>query len=68
MIDEADDVDSALAHQTGAVVVGRDVVAWQTGNDDAVGELAGWAEQEHLFVEGWRTPLTVRPGAQGQPW
>ena len=29
---------------------------------------AGWAEQEHLFVEGWRIPLTVRPGAQGQPW
>lgn len=53
--------------QAGAVAVGRDVVARQAGYDDAVGELAGWAEQDHLFIDGGRIPLLVSTGAQGEP-
>lgn len=100
MIDRADDVDAALADQTGgavigqggvevvgdavvldhraigvgatvqagAVAVGGDVIAGYAGEDDAIGELTGWAEQDDLLVDGGRVPLTVGPCTQGQPW
>lgn len=87
MIDRADDVDPALAHQTGgsvvldhgavgvcaamqtrAFAVGGDMVSEQAGQYDAVGELAVGAEQDHLFVDAGRVPLTVRASAQGEPW
>lgn len=43
------------------------MVAGESGDDDAIGELAGWADQDHLFVNGGRVPHTVSTGAQRQP-
>ena len=39
------------------------MVAGQASDDNAIGELAGRAEQDHLFVDGGRVPLAVRSGA-----
>lgn len=54
--------------QVRAVAVGRDLIAEQAGNNNAVGELAGRAKQDHLFVDGGRGPLLIGSGAQGEPW
>ena len=56
------------AVQAGAVAVGRNVVAEQTGKDDAVGELAGRAEQHDLFPLGRRVPYLVGSGPLSDPW
>ena len=53
--------------QTGAVTVGRDVAAEHACHDDAVGELARWAEQDHLFADSGRVPFAVRPSTQCEP-
>lgn len=53
--------------QARAVAVGGDMVAGQAGDDDAVGELARGAEQDHLFVNGGRVPFAVGAGPQGEP-
>ena len=54
--------------QAAAITVGRYVVAEYASQDDAVGELAGGAEQDHLFVDGGRVPIPVGTGAQCEPW
>ena len=55
------------AVQTFTVTVGQVRGAVDAGEGDAVGELAGWAEQDYLFVDGGRIPVRVGPGAQGDP-
>lgn len=68
--DVADDgaVAVGAAVQAFSVAVGGDLVAEQTGQDDAVAELAGRAEQDDLLVDGGRVPLTVGTGPGGDPW
>lgn len=56
------------AVQALAVAVGWEVVAEQPGQDDAVGELAGGAEEQDLFVFCRRVPLAVGAGSYGDPW
>lgn len=53
--------------QACTVTVRGDVVAEHACQRDAVGELAGWAEQHHLLVDGRRVPFLVGTGAQGDP-
>ena len=60
-------VGVGAAVQAGAVAVGRRVVAGNPGDDEAVGELPGWTEQDHLFVDCGRVPLLISTGAQGDP-
>lgn len=51
------------AVQTFAVAVGGDVVAEQASQDYPVGELAGGAEEQDLFVFCRRVPLPVGAGS-----
>lgn len=53
--------------QARAVGIGRDVLAINARHDNAVGELAGWAEQDHLLPDGGRIPLAVGACAQRKP-
>ena len=53
--------------QAGAIAVGGNMVTEQAGYDDAVGKLAGGAEQDHLLTFGGRIPFLVSPSAQGEP-
>ena len=53
--------------QAFALAVGRVCSAVDAGEGDAVGKLAGWAEQDDLFVDGGRVPVRIGSGAQGDP-
>jgi len=56
------------AVQAYPVAVGRDVVAEQACQDDAVAKLAGWAEEDDLLALGGRVPFPVGAGPGGNPW
>lgn len=54
--------------QAFTVAVGRHVVTEQAGQDHAVAELAGWAEQNDLLAFGGWVPFPVGAGSGGDPW
>ena len=57
----------SAAVQAFALGVGRVGGAVDACQGDAVGELAGGAEQDYLLVDGRRVPVRIGPGAQGDP-